>query len=95
MIWYLRINYYCFFFFIAFRITGDTVLHAQMVVETLGGRENPGSHDGSGRGYLHGRGEEAEEKDSARLSVGEPEVPQLVDLQILPVRGDGVVERRR
>lgn len=67
-------------FFRVFRITGDTFLHAQMVVETLGGRENPGAYDGPGRGYLHGRREEAEKKDSARLPVGEPAVPQLVDL---------------
>lgn len=72
---------------------GDIVLHAQMAVETLGGRENPGSHDGPGRGHMHGSGEKAEKEDPARLSVGEPAVPQLVDLQILPVRNDGVNER--
>lgn len=64
-----------------------------MAVETLGRRENPGAHDGSGRGHLHGRGEKTEKKNPARLSVGEPEVPQLVDLQVLPVRNVGVVER--
>lgn len=73
---------------------GDIVLHAQMVVETLGGRQDPGSDDGLGRGHLHGRGEEAEEKNSARLPVGEPAVPQLVDVQVLPVRNVGVAECR-
>lgn len=65
-----------------------------MAVETLGGRQDPGAHDGPGRGHLHGRGEEAEEKDTARLPVGKPAVPQLVDVQILSVRDDGVVQRR-
>lgn len=73
--------------------TGDIVLHAQMAVETLGRRQNSGAYDGPGRGHLHGRGEEAEEKDSARLPVGEPTVPQLVDLQVLLMRNDGVLER--
>lgn len=86
------------FFFYVLLITyvlfaGDIVLYAQMAVETLGGRENPGSNDGLGRGHLHGRREEAEEKNPARLSVGESAVPQLVDLQILPVRNHGVDER--
>lgn len=56
-----------------------------MAVEALGRWKNPGAHDGPGRGHLHGRREEAEEKDPARLPMGEPAVPQLVDLQILPV----------
>jgi len=65
-----------------------------MAVETLGRWQNPGAHDGPGRGHLHGRREEAEEKNSARLPVGEPAVPQLVDLQVLLVRNDGAHERR-
>lgn len=73
---------------------GDTVLHAQMAVETLGGRKNSRSNDGPGRRHLHGRGEKAEEKNFARLPVGELAVPQLVDVQVLPVRDVGVAERR-
>lgn len=65
-----------------------------MAVETLGRRQNPCAHDGLGRGHLHGRGEKAEKKDTARLPVGEPEVPQLVDVPVLPVRDVGVAERR-
>lgn len=65
-----------------------------MAVETLGGRKDQGAHDGPGRGHLHGRGEEAEKKNPARLPVGEPAVPQLVDIQILSLRNDGVVQRR-
>lgn len=56
-----------------------------MAVEALGRWKNPGAHDGPGRGHLHGRREEAEEKDPARLPMGEPAVSQLVDLQILPM----------
>lgn len=70
---------------------GDTVLHAQMAVETLGRRKDPGAHDGPGRGHLYGRREKTEEKDSARLPVGKSTVPQLVDVQILSVRNDGAV----
>jgi len=65
-----------------------------MAVETLGRWQNPGAHDGFGRGHMHGRREETEEKNSARLPVGEPAVPQLVDLQVLFVRNDGAHERR-
>jgi len=65
-----------------------------MAVETLGRRKNPGVDDGLGRSHLHGCREEAEEKDSARLPVGEPAVPQLVDLQVLLMRNDGASERR-
>lgn len=72
---------------------GDIVLHSQMAVETLGRWQNPGAHDGPGRGHLYGCREKAEEKNSARLPVGEPAVPQLVDLQVLPVRNDGAHER--
>jgi len=60
--------------------TGDIVLHAQMVVETLGGWKNPGTHDGPGCGHMYGRREKAEEENPARLLVGKPAVPQLVDL---------------
>lgn len=65
-----------------------------MAVETLGGWKNTSSHDGSGRGHLYGCREETEKKNSARLSVGEPEIPQLVDLPILHVRNYGINERR-
>lgn len=64
-----------------------------MAVETLGGWENPCSHDGLGRGDLHGRGKETKEKNSTRLPVGEFALPQLVDLPVLPVRNVGVTER--
>lgn len=77
-----------FFFF-----TGNIVLHTQMAVEALGRWKNQGTHDGLRCGHLYGCREEAEEKNSARLLVGEPAIPQLVDLQILPVRNDGAVER--
>lgn len=56
-----------------------------MAVETLGRWKNQGTYDGPRRGHLYRRREEAEEKDPARLPVGEPAVPQLVDIQILPV----------
>lgn len=65
-----------------------------MAVETLGRWKNPCAHDGPGRGHLHGRREEAEEKNPARLPVGKPTIPQLVDLQILSMRNDGVYECR-
>ncbi|XP_076633491.1 innexin family member shaking B isoform X3 [Colletes latitarsis] len=66
--------------------SGDPFLHTPMAVERLGRWENSRADDGPRhRSLLRGR-EEAEEKDAARLFVGESSLSQLVGLQVLPLR---------
>lgn len=80
-------------FFISF--PGDTILHTEMAVEGLGGREDSRPDDGPRhRSLLRGR-EETEEENASRLSVGKSSLPQLVGLQILSLRGASLGERRR
>lgn len=56
-------------------------------MEILGGGQDPRADDGPGRGGVHGDREEDEEEADPRLPVGEPALPQLVGLPVLPVRG--------
>ena len=57
-----------------------------MVVEELGGRKDNRPHDGPRHRGRVGGGEEAEEEASARLSLRQPQEPQLVGLPILLLR---------
>lgn len=66
-----------------------------MALEALGGRQDPRSDDGPRHRHLLRGGEEAEEEASAGLPVGEPEVSQLVVLQVLPVRAAQLRQRDR
>ncbi|XP_054016119.1 uncharacterized protein LOC128896721 isoform X2 [Hylaeus anthracinus] len=66
--------------------SGDPLLHAPLVVERLGGWKDPRVDDGPRHRPLLRGGEEAEEKDAARLSVGKSSLSQLVGLQVLPLR---------
>ena len=52
----------------------------------MGGRQDSRFDDGSRHRPLLGGGEEAEEENVARLSVGESSISQLVGLQVLPLR---------
>lgn len=56
-------------------------------MEVVGGGQDPGADDGPGRRCVYGNREEDEEEADPRLPVGEPQVPQLVGLPVLPVRG--------
>lgn len=61
----------------------------------MGGREDPRPDDGPGHRDLFRHREEAKEEADAGLPLGEPEVPQLVGLQVLPLRGFGLSQRCR
>lgn len=64
-------------------------------MEGLGGWQDPRSHDGPRHwALLRGR-EEAEEEDAAGLSLGESALPQLVGVQVLPLRGARPPQRHR
>lgn len=76
-------------------VSGGSVLHAPLALEALGGREDSRSHDGPRHRHLLRGGEEAEEEAPAGLSLGEPEVPQLVVLSLLPLRVAQLRQRRR
>lgn len=65
---------------------GDTLLHATMAVERVGGWQDPRVDDGPRHWPLFGGREEAEEKDVTRLSLGKSSLSQLVGLQVLPLR---------
>ena len=66
-----------------FFVTGNSLLHSPMVVEKLGSRKNPGSHDGS-RPRHHIRGRETLQKEVViGLPLRKPKKPQLLGLQIL------------
>lgn len=67
--------------------SGNAILRAPLAVEVLGGGQDPGPDDGPGRGGVHRDREEDEEEADPRLPVGELEVPQLVGLPVLSVRG--------
>lgn len=56
-------------------------------MEILGGRQDTSADDGPGCGRLHRDRKEDQEEAYPGLLVGEPEVPQLVGLQVLPLRG--------
>lgn len=66
---------------------GDVILRSAMAVEVLGRRQDPRPDDGSRRWRVHGDREEDEEETDSGLPVGEPAVPQLVGVPVLPVRG--------
>ena len=68
---------------VLFFVTGHSLLHSPMVVEKLGSRENPGSHDGS-RPRHHIRGRETLQKEVViGLPLRKPKKSQLLGLQIL------------
>ena len=62
---------------------GHSVLRPPLVMEKLGGRQNPCPDDGLGYRRRAGRGKATEEATSTRLPRRQPEAPQLVGLQIL------------
>ncbi len=70
--------------------TGHTLLRTSMAVETLGRRQNTRSNVGHGRGRLHRSREKSEKENSAQLLMGKSKVPQLVGVQILPLRIAGL-----
>lgn len=58
----------------------------------MGGRENPRSDDGFRRRSVFGNREKAEKKANDRLSMGKPQIQQLVRLQVLLLRGLGLIQ---
>lgn len=74
---------------------GDAVLRAAVAVEVVGGGQDPRAHDGPGRRRVHRDREEDEEEAHPGLPVGEPALPQLVGLPVLPVRGARPCQRYR
>ena len=50
--------------FFLFVVAGHPVLYSSLVVEKLGGGQDPGTHDGSGPGH-HIRGREAAEEETS------------------------------
>ena len=84
-----------FLFFPYLLLSGDTFLHASMAVEGLGGRQDSRSYDGPRHRTLFWGGEEAEEEDAVGLSLGESSLPQLVGVQILPLRSSRSGQRSR
>lgn len=67
-------------------VSGDAVLRAAVALEVVGGGQDTRPHDGPRRWRLHRDREEDKEEADPRLPLGEPEVPQLVGLQVLSVR---------
>lgn len=49
---------------------GDSLLHAEVSVEDVGGRQDPRTDNGSGRGAVFTGGEAGEEKTITRVLVG-------------------------
>lgn len=49
---------------------GDSLLHATVSVEDVGGRQDPWPHNGSGRGAVFTGGEASKEKTTTRVLVG-------------------------
>lgn len=74
------------FFWPYLLLSGDTFLYTAMALEGLGGRQDSRSYDGPRHWTLFRGGEEAEEEDAVGLSLGESSLPQLVGVQILPLR---------
>lgn len=74
-------------------LAGNPLLHTAMAVEELGGWQDSRPHDGPRHRHLFGGGEKTKEKTAARLPLGEPQIPQLVGVQVLPVRVAGLRER--
>lgn len=64
---------------------GNPLLYASMVMERLGGWQDPCVDDGSRHRPLFRSREEAKEEDVTWLFMGESSVSQLVGLQILPL----------
>ena len=84
-----------FLFFPYLLLSGDTFLYATMAVEGLGGRQDSRSYDGPRHRTLFRGGKEAEEEDAVGLSLGESPLPQLVGVQILPLRAPRPAQRNR
>ncbi|KAL4721158.1 hypothetical protein ACJJTC_017313 [Scirpophaga incertulas] len=75
--------------------TRDAVLRPPLALEIVGGRQDPRSDDGPRRGRLHGDREKDQEETYPGLSVGEPALPQLVGVPVLPLRGACLCQRHR
>ena len=65
---------------------GNPILRSTMVVEELGSRKDLGAQDGPWPGHHHRVGEEAEEEAVDRLSLRQPQEPQLLGVQIFLLR---------
>lgn len=66
-----------------FNFAGNLLLCAEVDVEKLGRWENPCPHDGFGRWYLLGGGEETKEETAFGLLSRQPQAPQLVGIPVL------------
>ena len=51
-------------------LAGDSLLHATLSVEDVGGRQDTRTHHGPGRGAVFAGGEASEEKTFTRVLVG-------------------------
>ena len=67
---------------IFFSLSGNTVLHAAVVMEKLGSRQNPRFNDGLRYWCCARRGKKTKKETFTRLPRRQPEAPQLVGLPI-------------
>lgn len=63
---------------------GDAVLRPPLDVADVGGGQDPGAHDGPGRGHAGRAGEEAEEEAAGGLPGGQLEDARLVRRKVTP-----------
>lgn len=77
--------YFSLFMLYFFLFLGNIILHATLVMEIVGRRQNTRADDGPRYWNLFGHRKEAEEETHVRLPMGEFEIPQLVGVQVLPL----------